>query len=258
MGRVSKISWTNSTWSPHEGCQKVSAGCKYCYMHRIIDSKGDPNCDSSKVRKKEENFNAPLNWMVGKKIFTCSMSDFFIEEADEWRDELWKIIRKTPRHTYLILTKRPERIKDCLPKDWAPEFYSHVWLGVTVENQNEVHRIHTLGEIPCKLRWVSFEPLLSEIYLTDKEIDIIDWAVIGGESGHETGKYQYRKSELSWFLSLMYQLRSSKTPIFFKQFGTWYHKNKLFLKDTKGEDYCDNFPDGFKIREYPETIKKEG
>src|SRR5690606_7254183 len=103
-------------------------------------------------------------------------------------------------------------------------------------------------------RWVSFEPLIGEIYLTDKELSVIDWGIIGGESGNEEGKYQYRKTELSWFLSLMYQLRSSKIPIFFKQFGTWYHKNQFFLKDKKGEHYCNRFPEGFKIRQTPERV----
>ncbi|MBE7633154.1 DUF5131 family protein [Tenacibaculum finnmarkense genomovar ulcerans] len=103
----------------------------------------------------------------------------------------------------------------------------------------------------CAVKWVSFEPLLGEIYLTDRELSIIDWAVIGGESGNERGKYLYRKSELSWFLSLMYQLRSCNTPFFFKQFGTWYSKNQFYLKDWKGERHCNNFPEDFKMRNYP-------
>lgn len=244
----SKITWIDATWNPWMGCKKVSPGCKFCYMHRILDNNGK---NGSEVFRTGNAFHAPLNWLQGKTIFTCSMSDFFIEEADEWRAEAWDIIKTTQRHTYLILTKRPERIKECLPEDWNSENYSNVWLGVSVETEEQLHRIHQLGEIPCAIRWVSFEPLLAEIYFTDKELSLIDWAVLGGESGNESGKYQYRKTELSWFLSLMYQLRSTQIPIFFKQFGTWYHKNKLFLKDWKGENYCSNFPEGFKIRQKP-------
>jgi len=249
----SRITWTNSTWNPWMGCQKVSPACKFCYMHRILDGDGtDPN----KVFKTNAAFNKPLNWTTGRKIFTCSMSDFFIAEADQWRNRAWDIIKSTPQHTYLILTKRPERIKECLPLDWSPELYSHVWLGTTVESQNEVHRIHELGKVPCELRWVSFEPLLGPIFLSREELNIVDWAVIGGESGNLTGKYQFRKSELEWYLSLMYQFRDTGTAIFFKQLGSYYHHNQLNLRDSKGEKWCSNFPDVFKIRQYP--VKKEG
>lgn len=255
MGRHSSISWTKSTWNPHIGCRRVSEACKFCYMHRIIEGKGG---NAKEVTKNQnlEGFRKPLHWSEGRKIFTCSMSDFFIEEADEWRDELWEIIKQTPQHTYLILTKRPERIKDSLPNDWSKENYPNVWLGVTIEMQKHLTRIHYLENIECAVKWVSFEPLLGEVYLSQREMTIINWAVIGGESGYEKGKYRYRKSELSWFLSLMYQFRSSKTPVFFKQFGTWYHKNQFKLKDWKGEKYCPNFPAGFKLRQSPE-LKNE-
>ncbi|MFV0572845.1 MAG: DUF5131 family protein [Xanthomarina gelatinilytica] len=244
----SNISWTKSTWNPWIGCRKVSKACKFCYMHRILEKGGsNPNT----VVKSIGSFNAPLKWEKGRKIFTCSMSDFFIEEADKWREEIWEIIKQTRQHTYLILTKRPERIKDNLPNDWNSENYPHVWIGVTVEDQESVSRIHYLDEFGCNVKWVSFEPLLGEVYLTGKELSIIDWAVIGGESGNKKGKYQFRKSELSWFLSLMYQFEKEDTPYFFKQFGTWYHYNQFKLKDWKGEKQCENFPKSFETRQYP-------
>ena len=192
------------------------------------------------------------------RIFTSSNTDYFIEDADEWRDEAWDIIRRTPYHTYQILTKRPERIQECLPDDWCEENYSHVWLGVTVENQEMVKRIHELAKIKCELRWVSFEPLLSPIYLTKDELDSIHWAVIGGESGNLTGKYRFRKTELDWYLSLMYQIRDSQTPLFFKQLGSWYHHNQFYLKDWKGEKYCKNFPEVFQIRQFPRKLEGGG
>ena len=248
MARVSNISWTDSTWNPFTGCRKVSEACKFCYMHRILEKNGlNPNT----VLLNKVELDKPLRWLNGRKIFTCSMSDFFIEDADNWRDEVWEIIKKTPQHDYLILTKRPERIKSSLPKNWSVINYPNVWLGVTVENQQTIERIHFLKDIECSIKWVSFEPLLSEIYLTSKELSIINWAVIGGESGNLTGDYKFRKTELSWFLSLMYQLRSEQIPIFFKQFGSWYHHNRFMLKDWKGEKYCQNFPLSFQIRNYP-------
>lgn len=241
----SKISWTDVTWNPWRGCTKVSAACKNCYMFRSYNRMG---IDPKIVTKQENVFNSPLRWSVGTKIFTCSMSDFFHEGADEWRDDAWDVIKKTPQHTYLILTKRPERIRECLPYDWCKEKYSHVWLGVTVESQNEVHRISTLGEIACEIKWVSFEPLLSDIQLTQKELDIIQWAVIGGESGYRN---EVRKTELSWFNSIMFQLISYNVPVFFKQFGSSYHYDEFKLKDWHGQNYCDNFPSRYRIRQYP-------
>lgn len=244
----SSISWTDSTWNPWQGCIKVSSACKNCYMHRL---KERSNINPSSIVKSDNSFNSPLIWRTGRRIFTCSMSDFFIEEADKWRDEAWEIIRKTTRHTYLILTKRPERIKSNLPKDWSSVNYPHVWIGVTVEEQGQLQRIHHLEEFGCNVKWVSFEPLLSEVYLTERELRIIDWAVLGGESGYQNGKYQFRKTELSWFLSLMYQFESNKTPYYFKQFGTWYHYNRFKLRDWKGEKECSNFPTSFLIRQFP-------
>ena len=111
MAIQSKIQWTNATWNPWHGCKKVSPGCKFCYMYR---DKERYNQDPTTVLKSKTKFNAPLQWNEPKLIFTCSWSDWFIEEADQWRAEAWKIIKNTPHHTYQILTKRPERIKDHL------------------------------------------------------------------------------------------------------------------------------------------------
>lgn len=244
MGILSKITWTDATWNPWMGCTKITAGCKDCYMFRLLKEL------ALKVRKTA-TMNKPLTWKKSKMIFTCSMSDFFIEEADEWRKEAWNVIKKSQQHTYLILTKRPERIKECLPNDWCKENYSNVWLGVTVENNESKKRIHELAKIPCELKWVSFEPLLEGVYLNEKELSIIDWAIIGGESGVKA-----RKSELPWFLSLMYQFRNVKKPVFFKQFGTWYSKNELKLKDWKGEKWCSKFPEEFKVRQIPNNYER--
>jgi len=241
----SKISWTDKTWNPWRGCTKVSSACKFCYMFRSYSNRGiDPN----QLVKQEWTFDKPIKMKKGEKIFTCSMSDWFHKDADQWRNDAWEIIKKTPHHTYLILTKRPERIKECLPEDWSKRNYSHVWLGVTVESQKEVHRIHTLSKIPCDIKWVSFEPLFSDIQLTQKELDVIDWAVIGGESGY---KNQVRKTELSWYNSMLFQLIGYNIPVFFKQLGSYYHYHELKVKDWYGEEYCENFPNRYRIRQYP-------
>ncbi len=123
------IGWTNYTHNFWTGCQKVSTGCKFCYMHRMLEGKGkNPN---RVVKANNKSFAAPFFDKKPKMIFTCSMSDFFIEEADLWRIDAWRIIKETPWHTWQILTKRPERIRECLPDDWGENGYPNVWLGVT-------------------------------------------------------------------------------------------------------------------------------
>jgi len=161
MGKHTNISWTTSTWNPWQGCKKVSAGCQNCYMYR--DKKRYGQDPSVVVRSKPPTFNKPLHWKEPAKVFVCSWSDFFIEEADEWRGEAWEIIKKCPHLIFQILTKRPERIKQCLPEDWGEE-YSNVWLGVTAENQEMADlRIPLLLEIPATIYFASCEPLLERI-----------------------------------------------------------------------------------------------
>ncbi|MEM9685342.1 MAG: DUF5131 family protein, partial [Bacteroidota bacterium] len=131
MGKTSKIQWTDSSWNPWHGCKKVSPGCKYCYMYRDKERYGH---DPKLVLRSTSNFNAPLTWKAHRLIFTCSWSDFFIEEADSWRGQAWEVIRQTPQHSYQILTKRPERIHENLP-EWFDTIAERVWIGVSVESQ---------------------------------------------------------------------------------------------------------------------------
>src|SRR3990167_4811557 len=124
MGRDSKISWTDSTWNPWIGCHKVSPGCAHCYAETLVENRMGRKFSEIR-RASPATFNAPLKWhrpmntfspSSPQYVFTCSISDFFIEEADAWRDEAWEIIRRTPHLTYQILTKRPERIAGDLPE----------------------------------------------------------------------------------------------------------------------------------------------
>jgi len=214
--------------------------------------KKDPNVV---VRTKPATFNAPLKWKEPRMVFTCSFSDFFIEEADEWRADAWEIIRKTPQHTYQILTKRPERIKACLPDDWG-DGYPNVWLGVSVENQDNIGRIHLLAEIPAAVRFVSAEPLLGEVNFRadDKVFESfkkMDWIIVGGESGNNTGKYQYRPCEIEWMELIAHQCAYEGVACFIKQLGT--HMSKQFnLKDRHGGDILE-FPPHLQVRQFPET-----
>jgi protein gp37 len=148
----------------------------------------------------------------GSKIFTCSYSDFFLPEADPWRDEAWQIIKATPQFIYIILTKRPEKIKNRLPADWG-EGYANVWLLVSTENQAMYDlRIRELINIPAAVRGISAEPLLSPIYLHYSQY--LDWVITGGESGSGA-----RKSEPVWFSNIIDHCNIYMIPIFHKQNG---------------------------------------
>src|SRR5450432_3737766 len=209
MSENSSIQWTESTWNPHHGCKKVSDGCKYCYMFRDKEKYGQ---DPTLVVKSKTKFNEPLLWKEPKLIFTCSWSDFFIEEADVWRKEAWDVIRKTPHHTYQIVTKRPERIQEQLPPDWG-DGWNHVWLDVSIENQKNVHRATILANIPAKTRFISAEPLLGEIDFLQsvdgkRPIDEFHWLILGGESGNNIGKYIYRPSEVDWFTRIIGDIKT--------------------------------------------------
>lgn len=249
----SNITWTDNTVNFWTGCTKVSPGCKYCYMHRIYDGKGvNPNIVK---RTSASYWRQPLIWRTSQMIFTNSMSDFFIEEADSWRDDAWEVIRKTPRHKWQILTKRIDRVINHLPQDWGSG-WNQVWLGTSVESQAYVNRIDTLSQIPAKIRFVSFEPLLGPIDLSSLAesgaLIGINWAIIGGESGYTYGKYQYRSCEIAWIEDLVKQLKSYGIKVFVKQLGT-YQAKILGLRDWKGENLKE-WPSSLnhiKIQEFP-------
>lgn len=258
MGYNSDIQWTEATWNPWHGCTKVSAGCKYCYMYRDKDRYGQ---DPTNVLRSLTKFNDPLKWKEGKLIFTCSWSDFFIEQADQWRNEAWEIIRKTPQHTYQILTKRPERIKDCLPDDWD-EGYDNVWIGVSVENQQTAtDRMHIMCTFEAQYIFLSIEPLLDQINLSgirspsidEREffplIEAFDWVIVGGESGNDTGDYRYRECDIAWMEQIVFDCKLNGVPVFVKQLGTHLSKT-LQLKDRHGGD-INEWPSSVQIREFP-------
>jgi protein gp37 len=203
-------------------------------------------------------FYDPLKWKEPRTIFTCSWSDFFIEEADPWRDEAFAIMALTPHHTYQVLTKRPDRMMEYLDDDEvryriAPKWpLPNIWLGVSVEDQKTAdERIPLLLNTPAAVRWLSIEPLLGEIdilrYLDEEwpcfcgEISCdhlsIDWVVVGGESGHEA-----RPMHPDWVRSIRDQCQAARVPFFFKQWGEWLPftataQPPFWLDSSTGEEY---------------------
>lgn len=210
MAKNSSIEWTDASWNPWYGCLKVSPGCKQCYMYRDMKRYGrDP---FTVTKAKPPTFNGPLKWKEQKKVFTCSWSDFFISEADNWRNEAWNIIRETPHLTYQILTKRPENIIDRLPEDWG-NGWPNVWLGVSVETNEYLWRIAILDKITAAIKFVSYEPALEYIDFTFSSL-VIDWLISGGESG-----YNPRPAKIDWFKQVRDDCLRASIPFFHKQNG---------------------------------------
>lgn len=169
----------------------------------------------------------PLHWRRREMIFTCSLSDFFHQDADRWRPLAWEVIRRTPHHRYHILTKRISRVftnpEKCLPADWDSEWdgaYKHVWLGVTVETPQFYWRMDMLNRIKSKLRWVSCEPLLEPLPDLQKHGlgTTIRWTFSGGESDRYDPRPKGGVPE-KWFLDIRDQCAAAKVPFHFLQKG---------------------------------------
>lgn len=266
MAFTSGIQWTEATWNPWHGCIKVSPGCKYCYMYRGKEQyKQDPTI----VQRSKTKFNDPLKWKEPRLIFPCSWSDFFIDQADPWRPEAWKIIEATPWHTYQMLTKRVERIEKNLPlygdrSHWAyglPYIPSHVLMGLSAENEEELESrapvVEGLGRLMRMRWWISAEPLigpLPSIFHWFTPDTPPSWIVVGGESGNDNGKYRYRECKLEWIEDIIRVCQGAGVPVFVKQLGTHLAK-KLGLKDRAGGN-MEEWPEHVRVRQMFEGYKK--
>lgn len=220
----------NNVWNPWHGCHKISAGCKNCYVYRT-DFKYEKD---SSVINKNKTFDLPLKrkrtgeyrLLPGADgiIYTCFTSDFFLEEADEWRKDCWDMIRQRSDAEFLIITKRIHRFHECIPEDWG-NGYDNVHICCTCENQERADfRLPIFLEAPIKKKSIICEPLLEEInlenYLTEEIIQVI----AGGESGNNVRLCKY-----DWILSLREQCLRTSTDFYFKQTGAKFVKdNKLY------------------------------
>lgn len=227
MAKDTKIEWATATWNPWIGCSKVSPACDNCYAEQYANRFGDFN----KIRRTSDaTFYAPLKWKEPKRIFVCSLSDFFHENVPiGWFQEAITIMKKCPQHIFMLLTKRPENMVNrllasnlSLPKN--------VWLGVTAENQEQADkRIPYLLNMPAALHFVSCEPLLGPVDLKLCEEDTnnpnniyedrrhyLNWVICGGESGPKA-----RPMHPDWARSLRDQCAAARVPFLFKQWGEW-------------------------------------
>ena len=224
---MTKIEWTDKTWNPVTGCTKCSPGCENCYaekMHKRLQAMGIPKYKHgfSWVCSHRGSLEEPYYWQKPKKVFVCSMSDLFHEQSDLFFvEEVMNVIYYTPRHTYQILTKRPERMKFFF-KNSPYANMDNLWLGVTVCNQAEAdEKIPILLDTPAKVRFVSVEPMLEEIGLRPfirglvtnyQNRHYLDWVICGGETGANA-----RSMHPDWARALRDQCKSSGVPFFFKQ-----------------------------------------
>lgn len=222
MAENSKIGWTDHTHNFWWGCHKVSAECQHCYIAGIM-RRGGKEPFGGPMRTK--NWANPRKWNrqakaagVRQRIFTCSMSDFFHPEADEWRDDAWQVIRECDWLDWLVLTKRADLIRERLPDDWGTG-YPNVWLGVTAGCESSTWRIAELVEIPAAIRFVSAEPLLEAVDLTPY-LPSLHWVITGCERAKKGVR---RFMDLDWVRHIDDQCSSAGVPHFFKQY---YHEDK--------------------------------
>ncbi len=210
----SSIEWTEMTWNPTTGCNKISAGCKYCYaevMTRRLEAMGIAKYkDGFAVRTHEDSLNTPYEWKKSKVVFVNSMSDLFHPEVPfEFIEKVFTVMNSTPQHTYQVLTKRAERLYELHHKlNWT----NNIWMGVSVEDARVTERIDYLRETDAKVKFLSCEPLIG--VLPNMNLTNIDWAIVGGESGRKA-----RPMQESWVWDIKQQCDVQGVAFFFKQWG---------------------------------------
>ena len=234
MAQTTTIEWTETTWNPVVGCTKVSPGCVHCYAermaHRLVgmakaDRAAGRNAGkkatylhvvgrdggwNGKVYLDENAIETPLHWRSPRMIFVNSMGDLFHADVPlDFVRRVFSVMNRCPRHTFQILTKRPERAAKFSSKlTWTP----NIWMGATVENADFTCRVKHIQETGAKVKFLSVEPLLGPIPrlpLTD-----IDWVIVGGESGPGS-----RSMQADWVRQIQKRCAEHKVPFFFKQWG---------------------------------------
>jgi protein gp37 len=235
MSQNSTIEWTNATWNPVRGCTKISPGCTHCYAETFAERfrgvPGHPYEQGFDLRLVPEKLAEPLRWQTPKMIFVNSMSDLFHKDVpDDYVLDVVRVMQTANWHTYQVLTKRSERLRDMLQTSLATAAAErHIWWGVSVENRRHgLPRIDHLRVAPAVLRFLSIEPLLED--LGEINLEGIHWVIVGGESGHGA-----RQVEKEWVLSIRNQCERAGVPFFFKQWGG-FHKSKAG-RELDGKTY---------------------
>jgi protein gp37 len=215
-------------WNPWHGCRKISAGCQNCYVYRI-DTKYDR--DASAITKTaaynlpiKKTRNGNFKLIAGETIYTCFSSDFFLEEADNWRIDAWRMIQYRSDLHFFIITKRIDRFEVNLPADWG-DGYANVTIGSTCENQERANfRLPIFLKLPIRHKIIICEPLLERINLSLWLLNSIEKVIAGGESGNEA-----RICDYGWVYDIRTQCIEKNIPFHFKQTGARFVKDgRLF------------------------------
>jgi protein gp37 len=214
MATNSPIEWTDATWNPVTGCDKISPGCKHCYAERManrLQAMGQKNYRNGfELTLQPQMLEMPLKWKTPKRIFVNSMSDLFHDKVPlSYIEQVFSVMRRADWHQYQVLTKRAERLEHLSPLlKWAPQ----IWMGVSVESEKFLHRIDCLRRTKAHVKFLSVEPLLSG--LPKLNLRGIDWVIVGGESGPGA-----RPMGRAWATDIRDQCLKAGVAFFFKQWG---------------------------------------
>lgn len=230
---ATKIEWADETWNPITGCSKISEGCRHCYAERMSKRLkgrfGYPADDPFRVTLHSDKLNIPLKWRKPRAVFVCSMGDLFHEDVPyEWIIKVWQAMYRAKLSTFMVLTKRPQRMADFLSQVKYgykhPDHLPNVWLGVTAENQRQADkRISVLLQIPAAVQFVSVEPMLERVDLglmgtiphnTPYSLvyEKLGWVICGAETGLGA-----RPMQLDWARDLRDQCKAASVPFFMKK-----------------------------------------
>ncbi|MFE0527146.1 DUF5131 family protein [Micromonospora parva] len=223
MGDRSAIEWTEATWNPTTGCDRISRGCDNCYamaLSRRLKAMGQPRYQRDGDPRTSgpgfgltvhpDSLRLPLSWKRPRRVFVNSMSDLFHAQVPvDFVQQVFAVMAATPQHTYQVLTKRARRLRRVATSLTWPH---NVWMGVSVEDAEAVHRVDDLRQVPAAVRFLSCEPLLGP--LPGLRLDGIGWVIAGGESGPSA-----RPMDQAWAEDLRDQCGDANVPFFFKQWG---------------------------------------
>ncbi|HTU69561.1 MAG TPA: phage Gp37/Gp68 family protein [Candidatus Baltobacteraceae bacterium] len=232
MATTSTIEWTQATWNPVSGCERVSPGCDNCYAlkfaERFRDVPGHYYANGFDLTLRPNMLDRPRSWKKSRFIFVNSMSDLFHRFVpDEYIDQVFDRMELVDHHVYQVLTKRPERLRRYARKRYGKRAIPmHIWLGVSIENNDYAWRADMLREVNAQVRFLSVEPMLGPIDRV--ALDEMSWVIVGGESGP-----RYRPMEETWVREVRDRCKKQKIAFFFKQ---WHKAGTGRLLDGKTWD----------------------
>ena len=235
----SHIEWTEMTWNPVTGCDKVSEGCRYCYAEsfaRRLQAMGnDKYRNGFELTLHPDVLQEPFRWKKPRVVFVNSMSDLFHRDVPvDFIRDVFEVMRQNPQHVFQVLTKRADILRYYDSEDRL--FWPHnVWMGVSVENARNMDRIDLLRQTRAKVKFLSCEPLLGP--LSSMNLDCIDWVIVGGESGRKA-----RTIDPEWVQEIREQCLAANVPFFFKQWGGTNKKKSGRMLDGRVWDQTPAFP----------------